>query len=54
MNFSFLLQATPEASTQKTTTTYQSVWDIIDKSTFADFGNIRKGPVDKDSFGRRP
>ena len=32
MNFSFLLQATPEASTQKTTTTYQSVWDIIDKS----------------------
>lgn len=33
MNFSFLLQATPEASAQeKTTKTYQSVWDIIDKS----------------------
>jgi len=32
MNFSFLLQATPEASAPAKTTTYQSVWDIIDKS----------------------
>jgi biopolymer transport protein ExbB len=32
MNFLFLLQATPEASPTKTTTTYKSVWDIIDKS----------------------
>lgn len=32
MNFLFLLQATPEASATKTTTTYKSVWDIIDKS----------------------
>ncbi len=32
MNFSFLLQATPEASAPAKTTTYQSVWDIISKS----------------------
>ena len=32
MNFSFFLQATPEASAPAKTTTYQSVWDIIDKS----------------------
>jgi len=32
MNFLFLLQATPEANAAKTTTTYKSVWDIIDQS----------------------
>ena len=32
MNFSFLLQATPESSAPAKTTTYQSVWDIIAKS----------------------
>ncbi|MEY3085615.1 MAG: hypothetical protein RL037_1795 [Bacteroidota bacterium] len=32
MNFLFLLQATPEASAPKTTTSYKSVWDIIDQS----------------------
>ncbi|MBM3455795.1 MAG: MotA/TolQ/ExbB proton channel family protein [Bacteroidetes bacterium] len=32
MNFSFLLQVAPEAGETEKTKTYQSVWDIIDKS----------------------